>query len=212
MQTLVRRLVFGWLLVAALLPSTAGSQEPMLGKIRVGECELGVEVNDRWHTLRLRARNPSLGACFIDRESMLAALSSAFSEIGSGGASGAYTSLSIGRMIDYPWISRYLAETAHRDRAWNAGRGKPRSMDVNRYVAGLLSGPEIAGPVGAALARGGYRVVGVTVEKVLVGKIGEVPLYDGPALRGRVPYDAQVWFRIEKDGDVPERTSRVREG
>ena len=49
------------------------------------------------------------------------------------------------------------------------------------------------------ILKAGYRVVGVTVEKVLVGHFSEVPLYEGDMVKGRVPYDAQVWFRIEKN-------------
>jgi hypothetical protein len=47
--------------------------------------------------------------------------------------------------------------------------------------------------------RGGYRVVGVTVEKVLVGGFHEVPFCRGEMHPGRVPYDAQVWFRLERN-------------
>jgi hypothetical protein len=54
---------------------------------------------------------------------------------------------------------------------------------------------EIEGP----LARGGYRILGVTVEKVLVGGFREVPLYQGKMHPGKVPYDAQVWFRLSKE-------------
>jgi hypothetical protein len=47
--------------------------------------------------------------------------------------------------------------------------------------------------------KGGYGIVGVTVEKVLVGGFREVPFYQGEMYPGRVPYDAQVWFRLERN-------------
>lgn len=175
------------------------AEETVIARSRVGECALGVEVNDNWHTLRLRAHHPGYRGCRIDKDSMLSVLGSAFSEIGSRPSVGAFTSLSIGRIIDYPWISQYLANTAYGDRGWNSRRGKPAALDINKYVSGLLSRTELTEPIGAALAKGGYRVVGVTVEKVLVGGFREVPPHDGPFPPGRVPYDAQVWFRIEKD-------------
>jgi hypothetical protein len=48
-------------------------------------------------------------------------------------------------------------------------------------------------------AQGGYRIICVSVEKVLVGGFGEVPHYRGEMAPGLVPYDAMVWFRFEKD-------------
>jgi hypothetical protein len=47
--------------------------------------------------------------------------------------------------------------------------------------------------------KSGYRVAGVSVEKVLVGGFREVPFYEGEMHPGRVPYDAQVWFRLHKN-------------
>jgi hypothetical protein len=37
------------------------------------------------------------------------------------------------------------------------------------------------------------------VEKVLVGGLREVPLYQGAMKPGLVPYDAIVWLRLEKN-------------
>jgi len=35
-------------------------------------------------------------------------------------------------------------------------------------------------------------------EKVLVGRFRDVPLYRGKDLPGKVPFDAMVWFNLEK--------------
>jgi hypothetical protein len=48
-------------------------------------------------------------------------------------------------------------------------------------------------------AKGGYRVAGVTVEKVLVGGFRKIPLHQGELHPERVPFDAQVWFRLHKN-------------
>jgi hypothetical protein len=53
-------------------------------------------------------------------------------------------------------------------------------------------------PIEAVLAKAGYGVAGITVEKVLVGTFRDVPLYQGKLLRDRVAYDAQVWLRLER--------------
>jgi hypothetical protein len=165
----------------------------------VGECNLSVESNEKWHTLRLRAHHPKYKGCHIDEASMVSVLSAAFSKTDSPKIEGNYSSLFIGRLIDYPWLSEYLATTAHRDRGWNSKKGKPAAMDINKYVSQLLFKKELMAQLWAVLEKGGYRVTGVTVEKVLVGGFREVPLYHGEMHPGRVPYDAQVWFRLERN-------------
>ena len=60
----------------------------------------------------------------------------------------------------------------------------------------MLFRKELMAEIETALEKGGYRIVGVTVEKVLVGGFREIPFYQGKALSGRVPYDAQVWLRF----------------
>jgi hypothetical protein len=191
--------VLGLVLIIPLLPATAWPRETVIVASTVGECELRVEANDQWHTLRLRAHHPGYKGCHIDRESMLSILGAAFSKTGSPKLEGSYSSLFLGRLIDYPWMSQYLANGAHGDRGWSSVKGKPVAMDINKYVSNLLSAKELMEPIETVLAKGGYRVVGVTVEKVLVGGFREVPLYQGKMSRGRVPYDAQVWLRLEKD-------------
>jgi hypothetical protein len=54
------------------------------------------------------------------------------------------------------------------------------------------------------VAKSGYRVTGVSVEKVLVGGLREVPQYAGDMAAGLFPYDAQVWFRLEWGGKERE--------
>jgi hypothetical protein len=105
----------------------------------------------------------------------------------------------MGRLIDYPWLSQYLATSAHRDRGWDPRKGKPVAMDINKYVSQLLFRRELMAQIEEPFARGGYQVIGVTVEKVLVGGFREVPLYQGKLYPGKVPFDAQVWFRLRKE-------------
>jgi hypothetical protein len=44
----------------------------------------------------------------------------------------------------------------------------------------------------------GYRISGVSVEKVLIGGFDNVPQREEPGRRGKIPFDAQVWFRLEQ--------------
>jgi hypothetical protein len=191
--------LLGFVLVILGFTTMALSQEEVITSSKVGECSLTVEANVRWHTLRLRALHPEGRNCLVDRDSMLSALSEAFSETGLLKFEGVFTSLSIGRLIDYPWLSQYLAITARKDRKWNAKRGKP-AFNVNQYVSGVLSQKEVLAQIETTVAKSGYRVTGVSVEKVLVGGLREVPQYAGDVAAGLFPYDAQVWFRLEWGG------------
>jgi hypothetical protein len=66
-------------------------------------------------------------------------------------------------------------------------------------VNNILSGKKVTTEIEKALEASGYRVLAVTVEKVLVGSFREVLLYQGKMAPGKVPYDAMVWFRLTKD-------------
>ncbi|MDH4220977.1 MAG: hypothetical protein OEW23_19645, partial [Candidatus Aminicenantes bacterium] len=112
--------LLGFILVFSLSGTIASSQERVIVSSKAGECDLTVESNEKWHTLRLRAHHPKYKGCHIDKDSMLSILSVAFSKDDSPKLEGIYSSLFIGRLIDYPWLSQYLATTAHRDRAWNS--------------------------------------------------------------------------------------------
>lgn len=71
-------------------------------------------------------------------------------------------------------------------------------MDINKYSSQLLFRKELMAQRETVFEKGGYRVAGVTVEKVLVGGFREVPFYQ-EMHPGRVPYDAQVCFRLQKN-------------
>jgi len=191
--------ILGFILFFSLSGTIASSQDLVIVSSKVGECDLTVESNEKWHTLRLRAHHPKYKGCHIDKNSMLLVLNAAFLKTDSPKLDGQYSSLFIGRLIDYPWLSQYLATTAYRDHGWDSKKGKPVAIDINKYVSQVLFRKELIAQIEPAFAKGGYRVVGVTVEKVLVGGFSEVPLYQGKMFSGKVPYDAQVWFRLEKN-------------
>jgi hypothetical protein len=191
--------ILGLILVFSLSGTIASSQELVIVSSKVGECDLTVESNEKWHTLRLRAHHPKYKGCHIDKNSMLSVLTAAFFKNDPPKLEGSYSSLFIGRLIDFPWLSQYLATTAYRDQGWDSKKGKPVAMDINKYVSQLLFRKELMAQIETVFEKGGYRVVGVTVEKVLVGGFREVPFYQGEMHPERVPHDAQVWFRLERN-------------
>ncbi|MBM4277179.1 MAG: hypothetical protein FJ130_04755 [Deltaproteobacteria bacterium] len=191
--------ILALILTIPLSGTVASSQDMVIVSLKAEECSLTVESNDKWRTLRLRAHHPKYKGCHITREEMVLALEEAFLKTDPPRLEGTYSSLFIGRLIDYPWLSQYLATTAYHDRGWDSKRGKPAAMDINKYVSQLLFRKEWIAQIEGPFAKGGYRIIGVTVEKVPVGSFREVPLFEGKMSQGKVPYDAQVWLRLEKN-------------
>lgn len=120
-----------WLLLMS--PASAWNQDTTIISAPAGECTLGIEADEKWHTLRLRAHHPHYQPCNIDQEAVLSLLASAFAKTGPTALQGEYTSLFIGRLIDYPWLSHYLAETAHRDKHWNKKK-RPAHQYGNQWL------------------------------------------------------------------------------
>jgi hypothetical protein len=179
------------------LPAGAAAyQARLILSVQAGTCALRLEADDEARSLRLRVL-PDNPRCRPAREVVVSFLKDAFARLDPPRPEGTYTSLYLGRLVDFPWLCNQLASTAYSDPAWDRGRGKPVGSDINRYVAALLSRPDVTAQLAPALEGGGYRVRAATVEKVLVGGFRDVPGYEGPPRAGKVPYDAQVWFRLE---------------
>jgi hypothetical protein len=189
--------IFGLFILLALPTVGTPYQQRLILSMEAGTCSLRVEADDQSHTLRLRV-HPERPDCGITKEAVQSVLKAAFSKTAPPKLEGTYSSLFIGRLIDFPWLSHYLATTAHRDKGWNRTSGKPLSVDINKYVAVVLSKKEVTAQVEETFGDTGYRIVSVSVEKVLVGRFRDVPLYEGEMLPGKVPYDCMVWFRLEK--------------
>ncbi len=183
------------LLFLAIVPATAG--EAVIAFVPSGECTLSLEASENWPALRLRAVHPDHRPCFIDKASVIRVLSQAFAKPHPEVVSRLFTSLAIGRLIAYPWLVQFLALRAAYDPGWDAVAGKPLKVHINRYVADVLSSPEIVMEIETPLREQRYRITGVSVEKVLVGGFENVPQLEGPRPKGKIPFDAQVWFRLE---------------
>jgi hypothetical protein len=196
MTNRVFSILLGAVLVFSLFGTMASPQEQVIVSLKVGECDLRVESIEKEHILRLRAHHPKYTGCHIDKNSMGSVLMAAFLKNDLPKLGGDYSALSIGRLIDYPWLSQSLAIAAYRDQEWDSKKGKPVAMDINKYVSQMLFKKELVAEIEAVFEKKGVRVVGVSVEKVLVGGFREMPFYQGKIYSGRVPYDAQVWFRL----------------
>lgn len=96
------------------------------------------------------------------------------------------TSLALGRITSYPWLSRRLAEAALIHAGWR-GRGALASpAEQNRIVASILSSPDLLQRLAQPFEGSAYLLGRVSVEKVLVGRVQEVTSGAGSG-NARVP-------------------------
>lgn len=193
------RAIAGSIFVLMLvLPAVCTAYQPRLVlSVEEGDCSLRVEADDQSRMLRLRV-HPEYPRCHATKESVQRTLKAVFSTADPPKLQGVYATLYLGRLIDYPWLCEYLALTAYSDPRWDKKRGKPVSMDLHKYVSAVLSNREVLSQFEEAFGDSGYAVRAVSVEKVLVGRLGDVPLYQGSVKPGKVPFDAMVWFRLER--------------
>jgi hypothetical protein len=141
--------------------------------------------------------------CPLSLPDTAAALDALLAEAFSGGRmTGKRASLELGRIVDYPWLSRGLAEAALRSPVWNPEKGRGRRSDDNPAVASMVDTRRLLQPLAPTFARYGVRARAGSVEKVLVGRVGETeelaPLAGNPlAADKKLPYDAILWLRLE---------------
>lgn len=186
--------------LAALLLGLSGAGVIAAGPTHLAppaeDCRLSIEVSREWRSVRIRGHHPDLRPCAITAEALRSLLQAHAAELAASDPPP--TGLSLGRLAEYPWLSRRLAEAALADPAWNTASGRPRRDYDNHYVATRLSRPEFLAEVNEALAEAGYRVTGASVEKVLVTRFGDQFPDAGDHRRARIPFDAQVWLHLER--------------
>jgi hypothetical protein len=168
-------------------------QERLILAVTEGNCSLRVEADEQAQTLRLRLLPESL-KCHFTKITMQRILKEVFAKKDPPKLKGVYVSLFLGRLVEYPWLSEQLALSASRDPRWDKEKGQPRSLNLNAYVKERLSKKEVTDQFEETFGESGYRVVAVAVEKVLIGRRGDVPVHTGTKFSGTVPYDAMVWL------------------
>jgi len=150
------------------------------------ECALKIERGapiGRQISLRLRP------ACALGQNSTQVAVKAALAQAGKAPE----ISLGFGRIAEYPWLSRLLARRAAVTSDWDADAGRARFGHVNSTVAGMVR----ALPGFAALF-GDWRLVRISVERVLVKRAAELDLPPGrrPGPDAKLPWDAQLRVQL----------------
>ena len=150
------------------------------------ECAVTLEAREETPRRILRLRP----ACPIGYSSTHAALRALLAH-----ADATEARVSLGRIVEYPWLSSLLAREASVARGWDAATGRPVKGHENQWVARMLQ----AMPEFTALFDS-WQIEGVSVEKVLIKPAAQLPLAAGAPLppNARLPYDAIVWVTLRR--------------
>ena len=159
------------------------------------ECKPFVEVNKKWQTLRIRPHENAFLHCTITQKQYNELVRNALEQPDSDQVN--FKSLFMGRLIEYPWISKYLATQALASDDWNSETGQPKGGDFNSFVRDILISPDMLGQIQEPFADTGYTVTGASVEKVLITKANEIPWLE-LSESVLVPYDAMVHYILQK--------------
>lgn len=156
-------------------------------------CTIHIEENARWATASVRLTSAGEAGCTIDEATYQQTVSAWLQQRPADAP--ALTSLSLGRAIDYPWISRHLADRGLADPRWRKQALRGSAGGHNRFVADTLTEPVFLQRLAAPFSTSPLTVHGVSVEKVLLGPASQYASSPVQA-KTRVPFDAQVWLRL----------------
>jgi hypothetical protein len=104
-------------------------------------------------------------------------------------------SISLGRAVNFPWISRYMADSALQSPGWAASASRAKMVERSRLAAKVLNDPLFLQRLDAPFEGTRYTITAISFEKVLFGAAAE---YSSSKEAGKVPvpFDAQLWLRL----------------
>lgn len=104
------------------------------------------------------------------------------------------TGLSLGRAVNFPWLSRLIADTALRVPAWQSLIVATPRGRLDALAARVFEQAELRARLAEPFAGSGYTVIGLSYEKVLYGKARDHATNRKDETL--VPFDAQLWLRL----------------
>jgi hypothetical protein len=176
---------------------------------------VGLESTDNMLRVLPLGRTPSRD-CDVTPAMLEEALKSAFDWLASEGQGVQPKLVFLGRLYDYPWLSRGLTVWAAHYPDWDGENGRPvqEGVSENDVVADIVSlmvletltdsaevSPDVRTGlsfVPAILKRYGYVFERPSVEKVMSGYDGKLFAPSDMPDAKRLPYDALVHLRIVK--------------
>lgn len=149
-------------------------------------CRPFVEEHASGTAVSFRPHTSAFEACPVDEASYQRVLGD---WLGTRLGQVAPRSVALGRAVQYPWLSRLIAQTAAADAAWRARAAATPPGSRDRLLAELLEQPAVLRRLAAPFENTPYQMAGVSFEKVLWGPDG-------------LPFDAQLWLRLQRRPDA----------
>jgi hypothetical protein len=185
--------------VAALLYLT------MPGTAR-GACEPYVEEQPKWSSATFRPGRDGLASCEVGEDAYRAVVQAWLAARPANAAP--VDSLSLGRVVSYPWLSRAIADAALASPGWASRAAHARPGRRAALAAPVLRDPALRDRLAVPFSGSRWTVKNLSYEKVLFGPASEhashVVAGDAGVL---VPFDAQLWLRLApRDDSTPPET------
>jgi hypothetical protein len=188
-HNLVKRQVRHCALALALTATTTGA-EP------TAQCRPIVEARADQGWFRVRPHEDAFTHCTLTREQLASLLQEFLGRAES--STTPYHSLFLGRLVDHPWLSRYLVEQALADPNWDTASGLPRNGAINGFVRTILSSVDAIALLQPLFDGTSYTVTGVSVEKVLVAPADSIAWLE-TSRTDLVPYDALTHITVNEN-------------
>ena len=159
-----------------------------------GPCLPHVEEHLPWESATFRPHTDAFTTCPVSEAAYRQVVQAWLA--GRRDDGGRLASISLGRAIDYPCLSLYLTTAAMARPDWSANSYRGDMGRLNQLVASLLAAPAFLPRLQVAFEGSPYRVLGVSVEKVLVRGVRNPSAGPGSSDEVLAPYDAMVWLRL----------------
>lgn len=156
-------------------------------------CEPFVEEHPAWASASLRPHRDAFEHCVITEETYRSTVAAWLRDRPSTAVR--LESLSLGRAVSLPWLSRLIADGAIERRTWAKRISRARPGERDRLAAEVLRDPKLLQRLAVPFEQSPYAAIGLSYEKILFGRADE---YSSHPEKGAVlaPFDAQLWLRL----------------
>jgi hypothetical protein len=168
-------------------------------------CAPFIEEHPAWASASFRPHTTAFEACSVDEARYRQVIADWLQRRQQTSPSTApdVTSLSLGRAVNFPWISRFIADAALQTPGWAGRMARTKIGERDKLARPVLHDPALLQRLAAPFADSCYAVIGLSYEKVLFGradKYASPPVSSAasnPATAAvKVPYDAQLWLGL----------------
>ena len=168
-------------------------------------CSPFIEEHPAWASASFRLHITAFEACSVDEARYRQVIADWLQRQQQTSPSTApdITSLSLGRAVNFPWISRFIADAALQTPGWAVRVARTKIGERDKLAKPVLHDPALLQRLAVPFADSRYVVIGLSYEKVLFGRADKYAsqlTYKAASNQAvttvKVPYDAQLWLRL----------------